>query len=201
MICIALLAACGPSGKQYAMAKQARYQGDKLALFNAAKSVTEGKYKLEVSDETTLSMKTITRWYTPEGLVAAEKNSEQNSRGGYNSLYPDNSVSVALVVKLLPEGSNWVVDVEPIMARYHAGSPQTEPLKPNDPSVPGWATGKVDQLYYEIHTALQQYEVKLGGVAPAPAPAAAQAPPAPAPAQAPAPAGSDAPPAPAPQAP
>ena len=175
---IALIAACGPSGKEIALAKQARYQGDKLTLFNAAKTATEEKYKLEVSDETTLSFRTISRWYTPDGLVAAERNAERNqSNTGYNSLYPDRSVSVALIVKLLPQGENWVVDITPIMERYHAGSPQTEPLKPGDPSIPGWATGKVDQLYSTIHDALKQYEVKgVGGVAPAPAAPAAPAP-------------------------
>jgi len=179
---IALIAACGPSGKEIALAKQARYQGDKLTLFNAAKTATEEKYKLEVSDETTLSFRTISRWYTPDGLVAAERNADRNqSNTGYNSLYPDRSVSVALVVKLLPEGQNWVVDVTPIMERYHAGSPQTEPLKPGDPSIPGWATGKVDQLYSAIHDGLKQYEVKgVGGVAPAPSSPAAAAPAAPA---------------------
>jgi hypothetical protein len=60
--------------------------------------------------------------------------------------------------------------------------------------VPGWATGKVDQLYASIHDAHNPYEVKsVGGVAPAPAPAPEPAPAAPPAAPAPAPAPEPAP--------
>jgi len=164
IIWIALLAACGPSSKQVAMAKQARYQGDKLVLFAAVKTATEQKYPLEMSDETQLGLRTVGRWYTPEGLSASERQGDMRD-------VPDNSLNIILVVKLLPEGANWVVLVEPKMLRYHAGRPNPDVVAANDPSVPGWATGKVDQLYSTIHDALKQYEVKgVGGVAPAPAP-------------------------------
>ena len=35
-------------------AKEARYKGDKLALFNAAKNATAGKFDIEKADETRL---------------------------------------------------------------------------------------------------------------------------------------------------
>jgi hypothetical protein len=162
---------CGPSGKEVAVAKTARYRGDKLVLFAAAKAATESKYKLQKSDETTLGLQTLPRWYTPEGVIATERNSEKNQAGtGYNSMYPDRSINIALVVRLLPEGDSWVVEVTPIMSRFLAGNPKPEQLDPKDPSVPGWATGQADQLQYAIYEALKQYEVKSpGGIAPAPA--------------------------------
>ncbi|MBS1121693.1 MAG: hypothetical protein H6Q90_3921 [Deltaproteobacteria bacterium] len=169
------IAACGPSGRDLGLAKSARYQGDKLVLFNAVKTATEAKYKLEQSDETTLSLQTIGRWYTPEGLVATSGDADMRH-------IPDQSIRISLVVKLLPEGDKWVVDVHPIMMRYYAGRPNPEQLAPKDPSVPGWATGKVDQLGYDIYSSIKDYEVKtVGGAAPAqPAAAAAPADPVPA---------------------
>ena len=178
LIAIAV-AACGPSSKEVAGARTARYKGDKLTLFHAARSATEAKYKLAKSDETTLGFQTITRIYDPNGLAAGERNSEQTTdKTGYNSTYPDNSLFIALIVTMLPDGDAWIVQVKPMIERYHAGSPKTEPLPEGDISLPGWVQGKVDQLALDIHEALAQYEVKtVPGSVPPPAPAAA--PPAP----------------------
>ncbi len=155
------------------MAKQARYQGDKLVLFNATKAVVESKHKLAKSDESALGMQTIGRWYTAEGMVAP--GSDEDIRQ-----VPDKSIRMTLVVRILPDRDNWIVHVEPSMLRRLAGSPKPDVLDPKDPSVPGWATGQVDTLQFEIHQALAQYQVKSpGGMAPAPSPApAAPAPPA-----------------------
>jgi hypothetical protein len=170
MIAAFALVACGPSSKELSGAKTAHYKGDKLVLFNAAKAATESKYKLEKSDETALGFQTISRWYTPEGLAAGE-------RGGDMRDVPDKSLAIALVVTMQPDGDAWVVHVKPLMIRYHAGSPKPEPVAENDPSVPGWATGKVDQLALDIHDALKQYEIKsVPGSVPPPAGPAAPAP-------------------------
>ena len=43
-------------------------------MFNArARRRSQAKYKIEKSDETTLGIQTIGRWYTPEGLAAGER--------------------------------------------------------------------------------------------------------------------------------
>ena len=163
---LALLAvsivACGPSSRELSGAKTARYKGDKLVLFAAAKAATEAKdYKITKSDETTLGFQTAARWYTPEGLVVdREGGSEQRKSGGYDSAYPDLSLNILLVVQLLPDGEAWIVKVTPVMERFHAGRPNTDKVSENDPSAPGWATGKSDNLAMEIHEALKQYEVK-----------------------------------------
>ncbi len=160
---LVVLAACGgPSGKDVAMAKQARFSGDKLQLFGLAKAATEAKYKLAKSDETTLGMQTQGRWYTPEGL--ANSASDTNLQD-----LVDQSINLSLVVEILPEGSNWVVSVRPLMLRFNQGQPKPDQVAEKDPSVPGWVHGRVDELAFAIYNKLKPYEVKApGGIPPAP---------------------------------
>ena len=166
------LAACGPSSKEVAMAKTARYKGDKLEIFAAVKSATEAKYKLTKSDETTLGLQTEARWFSPEGL-------SQTPRGDGTEMQDlvDKSINIALVVTMLPDGDAWVVKVTPVMSRFNRGIPKPEPVKEGDASLPGWVESKVDTLALDIHTALGKYEVKtVPGAAPPPAPTTAPAP-------------------------
>jgi hypothetical protein len=159
-----LAVACGPSSKEVATAKTARYQGDKLELFAATKAVVENKYTLTKSDETSLGMQTEPRWFSPEGLTTSSSPDDERD-------LPDKSIRIALVVQLLPEGSSWIVKVTPLMLRKNKGMPKPDQVKEGDPSVPGWVDSKVDQLALEIHKALTKYEVKQpGGLPPAPAP-------------------------------
>ena len=180
------IAACGgPSDRSVAMAKQARYTGDKLQLFGIVKTTVEGKYKLEVSDETKLGLKTKGRWFTPEGI--ASQWSPEDARGTTDSTrrgIPDRSVNISHVVQLLPEEDKWVVHVEPIVLRFHEGQPKYEPVRPNDPSMPGFVKTQTDELAYDIYSKLKPHEVKsVGGIAPAPAPAAPESTPPPPPAE------------------
>jgi hypothetical protein len=173
-------AACGPSSKEVATAKSARYEGDKLQMFAAVKATVEGKYQLAKSDETTLGMQTQPRWYSPEGLATSASVDDPRDM-------PDKSIRFALVVTMLPDGNAWIVKVTPIMQRKNAGMPKADELKEDDPSVPGWATGKVDQLALDIHKALAQYQRKApGGIVPAPEPGPAPDEPSTAPGAAPA---------------
>jgi hypothetical protein len=161
LLAVAGLVACGPSSGELKAAKTAHYKGDKSAMFNIVKETTAAKYNLQKADEAALGMQTTGRWYTPEGLGASERGDDMRD-------VPDNSINIALVVTLVPDGDAYVVQVKPLMMRYHAGSPKPEPLTEDDPSVPGWAHGKVDQLALDIHAALKNYEVKqMGGVQPA----------------------------------
>jgi hypothetical protein len=172
---LVVLAACGPSGREVAIAKQARYTGDKLVLFNTALTVTKEKYQLQKSDETQLGLQTIGRWYNPEGQAVAANMDNPDA-------VPDQSLNVALVVELLPADKDYVVVVKPIIARWTKGIPKPQPVPEKDASLPGWVQGKADQLAFAIYEALKPYEVKSpGGVAPAAAPSE----PAPAPASAP----------------
>lgn len=162
---IALAACGGPSNKDIATAKQARYQGDKSLLFRTAKAAVEQKAKIAKEDEATLGFQTAGRWYTTEGILAPGSDED------YKRI-PDKSIRLTLVVRLLPDGDKWIVQVEPSMLRKISGSPQPEPIEPNDPSVPGYVQGQVDTMQFEIWNALKAYEVKApgGNIAPAPMP-------------------------------
>lgn len=170
LIALVALVACGPSGKEVAKAKQARYQGDKLTLFAAVKAATESKFKLQKSDETTLGMQTIGRWYSPDGLAVSASTDDVRD-------LVDQSINLTIVVELLPDGDNWVVAVRAIMMRFNKGQPKPDPLDAKNPSVPGWVHGKIDQLQFAIYERMKQYEVKgVGGIAPAPTQPAGPAP-------------------------
>lgn len=153
-LALAALVACGPSSKEVATAKSARYQGDKLELFANVKTATEAKYKLTKTDETSLGLQTEARWFSPEGLAVTPR-----GEGDMRDV-PDKSVHIALVVTMLPDGSNWVVKVTPMLERWNTGIPKPEPLKESDPSLPGWVQGKVDELAMAIHGQLAKFEVK-----------------------------------------
>jgi hypothetical protein len=193
VVALGALGACGPSGKQIATAKQARYQGDRLQLFATMKAAVESKYKIMKSDEASMGLQTDGRWYNPEGQAVSATMDDVRD-------VPDQSINVSLVVELLPEGQSFVVAIKPVFLRYHKGRPNPDVLDAKDPSIPGWAHGKGDNLAVEIYDAMKQYEVKAAPAAPAPAPAApapaagsgteppAEPPPAPAPAPAPTPA-------------
>jgi hypothetical protein len=188
---VAVLAACGPSGRDLGLAKSARYQGDKLVLFGAMKAAAESKQQIDQSDETTLTVMTKGRWYTPEGLASNWKPGEVLKDG--RQAVEDRSLNISFAVRLLPDGDKWIVHVDPTILEFREGQPVFNKLRADDPSLPGWATGKGDQLAYEIYQSLKGYEVKgVGGAAPPPAttPAAttpAAAPVDPAPPAAPAP--------------
>lgn len=153
VLLVMLAAAACASRQAVETARAARYRGDKLVLFDAAKQATAAKYALAESDQTTLRIVTAGRWYRPDGLLASERSSDMRD-------VPDRSVHFRLVIKLVPDGSDWAVAIEPVMMRYFAGRPNPDHLTPDDPSVPGWATGRVDKLRAAIHEALQSYQVK-----------------------------------------
>jgi hypothetical protein len=172
ILVLSALGACGgPSGRDIAMAKQARYTGDKLAIFNATKAAVESKYSLEKSDETTLGMQTKARWYTSDGITAPGNDADFRQ-------VPDKAIRVVHVIRMLPDGDKWIVQDEPVLMRRVAGSPKPDTLDVKDPSVPGWTTSQIDELQYEIYKQLKPFEVKSPGgmapgpAAPAPAPAA-----------------------------
>jgi hypothetical protein len=152
------LPACAASRQEVEVARTARYRGDRLALFHAAREATAEKYAIATSDETALRIETTGRWYTPDGLGASERNHDMRD-------VPDRSIHLRLIVRLVPApgGADWSVAIEPVMMRYFVGRPNPDPLRPDDPSLPGWTGGRVDQLYSAIHRALVRYQVGSPG--------------------------------------
>jgi len=151
LIVVALAAGCAAGNQAVRSAKAARYRGNPQMIFAALRTAVEAKYQLAVADETALRIETTDRWYTPEGLAASERGDDIRD-------VPDRSIHLRLIVRLVPDGELWSVSIEPVMQRYFAGRPNPDRLTPDDPSVPGWATGKVDQMHAAIHDALATYE-------------------------------------------
>ncbi len=190
IVSLLVLAACGSgTSSEVKGARTAHYKGDKLEIFHAVRSAVETKYRIDKADENTLILETAGRWFNPEGQGASERMDDIRD-------VPDKSLHIHFIVAVVADGDSFVVDVKPKWYRRIAGSPQPQPLKEDDISIPGWASGQVDQLAVGVHDALKQFEVQT---VPAQVPAGpgATAPAAPA-SPAPAPAGSAAP-APAPQ--
>lgn len=176
MIAVAAIvaaAACGPSGKQVATAKQARYQGDQQQLFAVIKQTVASKYKIEKSDEAALGVQTEGRWYNPEGQAISANIGDVRD-------VPDQSLNISIIVELLPDGPSHVVSVKPQIVRFTKARPDPEVLEPTDPSIPAWALGKGDNLQVALYEALKAYEVQVtaGAAAPAADPAAPAADPA-----------------------
>jgi hypothetical protein len=159
------LAACGPSDSQIKTAKEARYKGDKMALFNAARAAVEAKYKLEKAEQDGSGFETIGRWYRHEdGMTVSE--SKDDIR-----IVPDKALWLAFQVAFVPDGDSFIVKITPKMMRRISGSPKPEAISENDYSVEGWAHNKIDVLQNDIHEALKQFEVKkTPGAAPTPEP-------------------------------
>lgn len=151
---IAILAcSCAASDKRVATAKQARYQGDQLVLFDAMKRATESKYKIETADQTTLKLKTLGRWHNEEGLAV--------SAGGpqdYQHM-PDRSLFISMVVELLAVEGQWLVVVTPVVLRHLAGRPNLDPVDAKDPSLPLWVGSRAGQLQVDINDSMKTYEV------------------------------------------
>lgn len=178
---VVLALGCGPSRREVALAKMARYDADKLQLFELARDAVARKHKIHHSDETTLTIITRGRWYTPDGLASQWNvpndtiDSSDAQRGTRNDPFdtrarpalPDKSFYITLTIRLLPEEKNWIVLVQSKVARFNIGMPILEPIDTKRMDTPGWVNGKVDQLAYEIHKSLSKYEVRgLSGSTP-----------------------------------
>lgn len=180
-ILVAFAIACGPSQREIALAKMARYNADKLVLFELTRDAVARKHKISHSDETVLTIVTRGRWYTPEGLASQWSNpndvidSPDAQTGSRNDPFDtaarpalqDKSLFIQLTVRLLPEEKNWIVYVETKVARFNVGMPILEPVNTTRLDTPPWVLGKVDQLAYEIHKSLRSYQVRgLSGSTP-----------------------------------
>jgi hypothetical protein len=168
MIALALAlaaVACGPSGKQVATAKQARYQGDRSQIFAAIQKTVASKYKIQKADEASFGLQTESRWYAQEGQpVSGTLDDVAN--------VPDRGLNVSFVVELLPDGDRHQVSVKPVILRYIKGHSAPETVNDTDPTLPEWVRDRITELQLELHKALQQYEAEAaGGSAAAPAPA------------------------------
>ena len=161
-LALAAVACGGPSGKQVATAKQARYQGDRPQIFALSQKTVAAKYKIQKADEAAFGLQTDSRWYSQEGQPVSGTLEDVAN-------VPDRGLNVSFVVELLPDGDRHMVSVKPVILRYIKGHQAPELVNDTDPTLPDWIRDRLTELHVELHKALQQYEAKgaAGSAAPA----------------------------------
>jgi hypothetical protein len=166
---------CGASDSQVMTAKTTHYKGDKAAMFAAMQQAVSDKHKIHDADPATLTIKTQVHWFSQEGeSLMADVDS-----GDIANLH-DRSLSIILVASLVPSNDEWIVEVHSLYQRFFRGRPNTDVLKEEDPSIPGWAHDKADALALAIHDVLKPYEVQTVPAQPGAAPGATPSGPGPA---------------------
>ena len=155
LLTLALVAAaCGPNPAQISRARDARYQGDPSAMFQAAEQAAAGEnYKIDDQDADAHAFVTANRMFGPEGDL------ESQGAGGFTQMR-DRSIVLQYTVRIVPADRAFAVEIVPHIQRAFVDRPNTDQLAADDPSVPGWVHGRTDQLAVAIHDALAAYEVK-----------------------------------------
>ena len=156
-----MLSGCGPSAAQVGAARAAVYKVPESTAFELAVAATRSKFKIAEADPRQGMFLTQGKWYSPDGQP-------WSAGAGDTVMVTDGSLMVALLVAIVPLPDDTVrVDVTPYTEKHVSGQSQNDVLKPNDPRLPGWVTGKADALAIEIHAALKDYEVVATTQAPA----------------------------------
>lgn len=156
LVSVLVMVACGPSAAEIKTAKATTYVGDAGEIFKAVQQVVAETYKVAESGRTDEAFRLVTveQWYNPEG-------GRQSPGDGDFVQLVDRSILLQMIVDVVPTASNRVViQVTPRTLQNIEGSPKPRELAPDDPNLPGWVTGRVDQLHHDIYKGLQRYVVK-----------------------------------------
>jgi hypothetical protein len=153
MLVAAAIAACGPSSKDVQVATTAHYRASEATIFSIALEVTQETFKIATTNDLAGKLLTLPKWYSADGQ-------SQSAGVGDGVLVNDGSLLVALLVEVGTDETGVIVKVTPITERYRMGQSQTEKLPPDDPSLPGWVTGKAEALAVAIHERAKQYAIE-----------------------------------------
>jgi hypothetical protein len=152
MVAVAAIA-CGASSTEIKTAKTANYTGDPGEIFKIVLDTTAETYKIANAGKTDegFALTTVPQWYNPEG------GRQSVGEGDYVQI-DAGSIRLEMLVEMLStESRRYLINVTPRTFQHVSGSPQPRELKPDDPYLPGWVSGRVDSLYVEIHKRLQNY--------------------------------------------
>jgi hypothetical protein len=156
LLSVMVLVGCGPSTAEIKTAKSTTYVGDAAEIANAVQQVVSETYKVGDAGRTEETFRIVTteQWYSPEG-------GRQSSGADDFVQLVDRSIMLQMIVDIVPTASDRVViQVTPRTMQHISGSPKPRELAPEDPNLPGWVTGRVDQLHHDIYKGLQKYVVK-----------------------------------------
>jgi len=151
LVVIALAAACGASSAEIKTAKTAQYNAPSETLYQIALQTASEDYKIGDTNPSEGTFMTIEQWYSPEG-------GRQSSGAGDFVQLDDRSILLLLIVEIdgMDMGKKAIV-VTPKVFQHLSGSPKPRELSPDDPNVPGWVHGRVDDLALAIYNAAKQY--------------------------------------------
>jgi hypothetical protein len=153
MVCavIALVGACGASSAEIKTAKSAQYNAPTSTMYEIALQTASEKYQIGQTDRNLATFITAEQWYSPEG-------GRESFGAGDVAQVVDRSILLMLVVEVqgMEQGSK-IVTVTPKVFQHLSGSPKPRELTPDDPNVPGWVHGRVDELALAIYKNAKQY--------------------------------------------
>lgn len=148
ILALVLTCACGASSTG---ARDTLYKAPPATLFSTARAVADGEhYKVIAADERTNHLETEPVWYTPDGQI-------DTATGRNVARLQNDSINLAFAIDVKPMGDSARVIVTPAIHRMHGLSSLPETVDAEDPSLPGWVTGKTSSLQTKIHDALVQY--------------------------------------------
>ncbi len=150
---VVVLSACGASSAQLKAAKLAHYDAPALTILDVAKTVTAETYVVEPGAPSPNAFVTKWQWYAKEG-------GRQSAGAGNVSQISEGSVSLRLAVEIVEVEGGVAVTVTPNVLQYVTGSPKPRELELEDPEMPPWVHGRVDELSVAIYERAKSYVAK-----------------------------------------
>jgi hypothetical protein len=160
---LAVATGCGPSA-QLKAAREARYHGDRTEVFLEVTNVVAKTYPIDRTDAEIGALATQGRWYEKDGTY------EDKALGSETTVRAeDGSVFLRFEVSVVGGQPPYQVVVAPSVDQIRSGYSAPYHMKPDDPQMPGWVIGKVEDLQIAIHAHLgKRFGGAPGTTAPAP---------------------------------
>ena len=152
---VAAAAACGPSAVQLRAARDAQYQGTREDVLGKARAAVEPSYAVEAMDEQAGTIVTASRWYEPDGGNLGTGDTDRE--GGMAVRTEAGAVSLAFRIRVVGDTPPYRVLVEPIAKQKRSNYSALYEYEVDDPAMPGWVAGKVDNLQLEVHGRLERW--------------------------------------------
>jgi hypothetical protein len=152
MLVVVAVLGCG-SG-QARTAREARYSASSDVVFKGVLRAVQTKYEVADADPQQRWLRTRERWFERDG-TSEDRNADDAYivRGG----------TIILAFEIAVKGAEgaYHVEVVPLVLEVLVGSPQPRRLAPDDPAMPGWVSGKIDNLYVMIYEQLKPHVVQM----------------------------------------
>lgn len=154
-VALALAGGCGPSSGQIREAREARYPGERAEVFRLAVAAVEASQPVEAADADAGTIVTTARWYEPDGSYLGT--GDVDRQGGMRVATAAGSVQLGFRVLIVDKEPPFQVRVEPMAAQMRANYSAPYVYLPDDPAMPGWISGKVDNLQLDVHARLSRW--------------------------------------------